>query len=877
MYIILDTQLKRLATIDAKSDQNMFYGDTLTRQIADSSTSSDEISGVSTFNSTDPNANSKMWNDSLEGLTMVATDKAAGYLHEGYHLAKYDEYTDRWRIYRIHTVTENVDPTSGVHLVSVSAINLAIWKLGKTIPKKKEIKECRLKDAMSWIMAGTGWTLENNATSGLFADISFDGSTTSQAMLQTVLTSYDCEADAYAHFDQSGLVDDLILELTDELGQNNGQTITYGDNALNIERQTVDSTMVTKLYVFGADGQSISGSNNGKDFITDSKANALYNHDKNTWLEGTITSDTITEPKALLDWGIKQLKIFNHPRINYTVEPTADFQPHLGDTIKVIDLKMFPVLTIQARVIQVTTSEADPTQNKITLGEFATVNVVTPSFIKNMEQRWNDHVKKLFEDARKNANAASVSLITPNGASWANTDTSKQIIARLFIEGENVTSFLSPGAFNWQKINTDGTHDMDWESQHRKDGYEVLIVPPFVGTLLVTIDDEFVRDEAEIWIDTAKTPDGSFPKLWESATSRDYFNGKHYGGVQYAYILSDNTVLGSYARSNDVASDTLFMKYDMAGNIIATMWLKGGGHAGSFGYDEASNLIYTNVREMSADSYTSWICTVPFQNGKYIDHTDSSVKKLVQVDKYYRISVDKEHGLLMGSDTAGQVVICKLQDLQAGNFQPNIEFNLKDFGWNPLPSGTVNDGGFNTVQANGLYYPYAFFTAGDVNNADERLIMGVNVITHSMVFNYSVTPMQDIKLSVPVENGGHFEPEGVYYDAQRSRLVVGFGISEMKGDSLVTAVSHSALYEFPIGWRDDSKDFAVEYPVEDPIPANYDDEYPISPISKINPDGTVEHSGAIDINSVGEDDANASDPDFSDGNDDSNDGVVSCV
>lgn len=423
---------------------------------------------------------------------------------------------------------------------------------------------------------------------------------------------------------------------------------------------------------------------------------------------------------------------------------------------------------------------------------------------------------------------------------------------------------------------------MDWESQHAKDGYEVMITPPFVGTLLVTIDDQYVRDEAEIWVDTATTTDGSFPKLWETGTSKDYWGNKHYGGVQYAYLLSDGSVLGGYAYSNDATSDTLYMKYDQQGNITGTMWVVGGGHAGSFGFDEDANTIYATVSDPHADSYTSWICSIQFTNGRKTSVADAGVVKLAEVDKYMRISFDKEHGLIMGNDTAGHVVICKLDDLKAGTYAPNVEFNLSDFGWNPLPSGTTNDGTFNTLQANGLYYPYAFFTAGDVNGTDERLIMGVNVITHSMVFNYSVTPMQDIKLSVPVEDGGHFEPEGVYYDAAQSRLIVGFGLSEMKGDSLVTAVSHSALFAFPIGWRDDSKDFAVEYPVEDPVPANYDDEYHIFPISKINPDGTFEHPQAMDINSAGEDSAEAtdSDTDLSDGIDDDltgGDGVVNYV
>ncbi|WP_219565535.1 hypothetical protein, partial [Staphylococcus haemolyticus] len=64
---------------------------------------------------------------------------------------------NHWRIYRIYQVDETIDATSGAHLVTVDAINLAIYKLNKTIPPQKEIKDCKLDQAMQWIMADTGW------------------------------------------------------------------------------------------------------------------------------------------------------------------------------------------------------------------------------------------------------------------------------------------------------------------------------------------------------------------------------------------------------------------------------------------------------------------------------------------------------------------------------------------------------------------------------------------------------------------------------------------------------------------------------------------------------------------------------------------------
>ena len=825
MYVILDKNLKRTNTLTLDDDTNLFWGETVERQIADDETNSDDISAESTFNTTDPNANSKSWNDTINNLTVLADSPVASNLIVGNYIGVHDDTANHWRVYRIYQTDETIDSTSGTHLRSCDAINLAIWKLGKTIPAKKEITQCTLKIALQWLMAGTGWDVENNSTSGLYADVDFDGSSTSQSMLQTILTDFDVEADAYVNIDSSGIVTDFILDIEDELGKNEGQRITYGDNMLSIDRQTVDTTLITKLYVYGNSGKSIASVNNGANFITDSQANTLYNNDPTTWLEGSITSNAIDNPAALLAWGTKTLRLFNHPRVNYSVETTQDFNPNLGDTIKVIDLAMNPILTTQARVIQKVTSDSDPSQNKVVLGEFSTVNVITPNFIKNLEQRWNDHVAKLFEDAKKNQNAASVSLITPLGTSWANTDTSKKVIARLFIEGENVTSYLSAAAFNWYKIGLDGTHDLGWEGEHKTDGYEVTITPPFQGNLMVTIDDNFVKKDSEMWVNTGTNPYGDFKRLWITKDgTRDFRGDVHVGALQYSILLSDGSVMSSYHYPKDKEhSDTEFIKWNADGSVQSMMFVLGGGHCGSFWYDESSNTIYTEIKDENDGKH--YIGTLPYTPNTAKD--SSNFTKWCSVDQYFRCSVDLKNNIWMGCATDGTVYICLIDSpedpnnqnkpvgLKQGTFAPIVEFKVQDFRLNPIPAGVTNDGTYNTMQANDISYPYAFFTSGDANNSDDKLLICVNVITHSEVFRYTFEPEQDIALDVPIENGGHMEPEGVYFDEVNNRLIVGFNISEFRDAAHTITIAHSALFEVPVKERDDSKDLAVEYPTED--------------------------------------------------------------
>lgn len=71
---------------------------------------------------------------------MLQSAPAAQYLTVGNSVAGYDDVHNHWRIYRIYQVDENIDATSGAHLVTVDAINLAIYKLNKTIPPQKKLK-----------------------------------------------------------------------------------------------------------------------------------------------------------------------------------------------------------------------------------------------------------------------------------------------------------------------------------------------------------------------------------------------------------------------------------------------------------------------------------------------------------------------------------------------------------------------------------------------------------------------------------------------------------------------------------------------------------------------------------------------------------------
>ena len=821
ILVLLDKDLRRMGTIAPKSDHNGFWGETFKRQIADDSSSNDSISGLDTFNRTDPNANSKMWGDEMSGLTMLKSSPMASNLVIGNSIARYNRDNGKWNIYRIITTDESMNESTGNHIVTAEATNLAIWRLGKNIPAKKELKQADLQTVMEWLLAGSGWSLENNTTTGLRTDISFDGTSSSQSFLQTVLTSYDVEVQTYVKFDeQSGIISDLVMELVDHVGSDiPDKAVRYGKNLTSIHRNTVDTTLITKMYVYGADGVSIDSVNNGRNFITDAQANAMYNSDANTWLEGAITSSSIKQPSALLEWATRQLRLYNHPRINYTVTTSPDFNPNLGDTVKVVDTEMKPELTVQARVIQKQESLSTTSANTVTLGEFSTVKVVTPSFIKNMQSEYSNEARKLFEKAREDSNASTISLITPQGRSWYSDETSKKCIARLFIDGVNVTSYLTPQSFNWQYIRNDGSHDYDWENKHKNDGYVVNVEPDFVGTLLCSINDEHTAKTGEIYIDNTQP----LKRLWKTHYNKTVWGDEMYGAIQCANYMEDGNVIASYSYKGNQSTykkekknvnDTLFIRFNQNGDLMDSMVLHGGGHGSSFTYNEQDQLIYTVCKDIDGDN--SWyIGAMPYRPNE--EAWVNSFTWRCKAGKFLRPSFefDNKTQYMMGYNMDGTIMVCRLDDLKAGNFVPVIQCKLQDFGVNPSGVKGSVDGTTNTMQAGALHYPYAFYTMGDVNNKDPRQILCINLITQSKVFMYHLDEFSNVNLDIPTAKGGHFEPEGIYYNKDNQSLVIGLNISEYTDETATKIKPVSSLYTMPINFRVDEDSSGNQYPTDD--------------------------------------------------------------
>lgn len=285
----------------------------------------------------------------------------------------------------------------------------------------------------------------------------------------------------------------------------------------------------------------------------------------------------------------------------------------------------------------------------------------------------------------------------------------------------------------------------------------------------------------------------TFNRIWKTKSFQKDFLGRQItSALQYTIQFDDGTVLSSRPFTRNGITDTEFNRWSARGKLLDTMFIRYGGHGGAFGYDEKSGLINTLVED-------------PVTRQKYIGgvdyHSNSTIglanfSWLVKVPHYVRFSTDTEQNVFLASDTEGNVYSGRLSELkQAGElFKP--VFHLNSYGMRVNPAGNENDGRFNTLQANGICYPYAFFTFGDANNSDPKLILAIDLRDNRQVFKHEVIPERDVKLRVPLDKKGHLEPEGIYYDRHARKLVVGFNKLEVWGiGRFGYRYPHSELYE----------------------------------------------------------------------------------
>ncbi|KRN82902.1 phage minor structural protein [Pediococcus ethanolidurans] len=790
--------------------------------------------------------NGRQWQDTLSFSCLADDINGDTVSPLGYCM--WQAANSRWYLYAIQTAATS-SGTTNANILTITAVNALAYDLTMKTFTDISYNMPTSRDSFAYCLQNSGWEvnkMDTMTTGGVTLDLSGDNA---MSAFSAAVTAFNAEVDAYVEYDQYGnlhrYVDivqhlypyvnasmgDTIDEQTDVVDTNGdttnfldstqGRTINYRNGLAGFTRTEDRTQLYTRLHVKGMNDATFADINGGKDWIQDDKANDLWNGGRSTYLEGTVSVDNIAQKQAIMDWGKKQLTIYNHPAFTYeitTAYMNPEDMPERGETLTVVNFDVTPNLTIIAEVFAQHTSDDNPAEDTITLGEIRTLNAITPNTVLNLENKINSHVMKLIQEIKDGSKAATAVLITPAGSVWTQGEETKSVIMQVSVDSTNITTYLSPAAFNWVKYDrVTGVHDTAWEAKHANDGYEITLDSGDVGYIACWCDDDFLKAEAELMI----TGDNvQIFNLTRYKAPNDHWGDKQSTAMQYAwYDQANKQVIINHAYAGSQKSgtytDTEYCRYKLDGTLIDSMIVLGGGHGSSFACHivDGKPEIYTSIKDISDGK--NYLGKFVWKANTIIQ-LDKGVTKLCSMNGFKRLSVDFDNGYALTTATDGTVEVAQLSDVEAGTWAPVYTAKVQEFGMKPQDTSVDNE--TNTMQSNDISFPYVFVNSGASTNVDKRLLICFNIVTHSLVF--STNPDADQfggRIFNPDDNSRYdFEPEaiGIYMNDGSPFILQGFNYELPDNSESYEYRLHIGLWTTAIEFRDDSGDVKT-YPEDD--------------------------------------------------------------
>ena len=747
MYTILDPDLEVCGVLDLDGNGCKFYDDTRSTKIADEQ--------------------GKIWSDTLS-LSVPYGTKEVEYMTQGYHiLVEGDD--GLFYCYRIYNWED--EAIGDIHVKNVQAINLLAYDLNHKIVPYKKIPGCDCQQAFSYILQQSGWTINDNDFFGGLKSLEFTYGQTAQYWLDQLTHTFEVEIRAYVEI-YNGKVRQKFIDIVHELGVSEGRRFEYSHDLNGIKRIGDDSQLYTKLYVYGGADKngkpiSIASVNNGDAYLVDNDANDYYNGG-DAYLEGYITNDSIKNPSGLLDWGKKQLEKYNHPHYMYEIDvANLGFTPGLGDHIRVVDFAMEPALTIDARVIQLDVSEANPYSNKVILGEFVEIVAVTPTDI------WG--LQAMASQAANKSKSYKVVQYTPDGVDFTDTTSTKRIIIRVYESKDDITAQLERSEFIWHKIDANGVHDEVWEAAHVGVGNVIEIGIECADSTIRCL----VNDKLSDPIVFVEEPDFQFFCKLQNDPPSGYTDW-NYSVAQYAqidivngYIYWTQLYKGTQVTAADIdlVDSHTITRTDLNGMFIDRMICKYGGHGAHFGLEVINGVAWIYSPYYNPDLDQWWIVKYPYSADKILTINDASVVKLARYGSYVRVNEDIQNGYTLTTQGLRDKTIFniyKKSSMDEGLPQLLYTMRSGDF-------GVTSD---QTYQSACLDFPYLYFTyggtAGTVANGDYPVMYCVDVRTGSLIYKLDYTFTYDIQ---PTDDHHEAETITYYYDGSTKYIVQGFAFA----------------------------------------------------------------------------------------------------
>lgn len=781
-YLILDNNLRRIGTL-AIDGATVFTADSITHQYASSdqtnSSYGENPDADDTTQSRSQNRKSKEYNH--YGTIVVPQGQPdSPKVVEGNYIAKHDDVLNRWYIFRIWHTSETL-LASGQAATSAEIIDLGLWELAHNIVPAKTFSNVTAKVAFEWLAQKLTWELDTSKldTTLTLSSLQFDGTSRASSMLQTLLQDYDLECDFYCEATSNGTIIRKVFEVGSKLNSEiYSGTVFVGQNVTGCSRD-ITGNIITKLYVFGPNGQTMANANGGKTYIVDDAANRAYNPNwRSTYLEGAYTTSTTTDARGLKAIAKTILADTNHPQYAYTVTIPHDMHPILGSTIRTINTDFTPEMATKERVMATTESLADPSQNSVQFGEFQTVTRITPSWLSSFTNEIANAVQRAMQDS----SSIDPVVLTPDGLDFDSAGSSKRAIIQAYEGGTNISAYLDSKGFIFRQLQSNGQYGAT------STGYLQSVTGLKLGEYRATIDNDYFSTTPEV--SANQNAAKSLGRLTSSARGRD-------ATEQYVVKLSDGTFLSSTAWPDASHSldghgdDTLYQHWQSDGKtLIDDMQVASGGHGSSFGVKEENGAIwiYGVTKNYDSASARFRLCKFKYHGGKDIESTVKSDTSDFMIGLTFsssiRVNYDAKHDLIGLTRSDGHYEVIKAKQALAGDHDILYRIDMTQYNF---------DLNKQTFQSSCLDFPYVYWHSGDYDMHDYRMLYCVNVVHGGKEFELNY----DFSTAMPLKYD-RVEPETIWMQSD-GKLLASFNCHDAQ-DGEPVAHTH-AMFEIPVTTR----------------------------------------------------------------------------
>lgn len=188
------------------------------------------------------------------------------------------------------------------------------------------------------------------------------------------------------------------------------------------------------------------------------EANELWGFrvsEKTHWIDGLVEVSNEQDKNVLLDAAIKYMKEHSVPAVQYTVHLSEMPQSiSIGDKGIFVDRHFNPPLAIQATVIEIVTSDTDPTSNTVTLGNVTELYPTENPDVKALKRKLQDIRSDTLNEYRK-GEPITIEVDSTNGLELSATNKE----TRIFVVAKQGSWIVDDVVYRWERLSDNKESD----------------------------------------------------------------------------------------------------------------------------------------------------------------------------------------------------------------------------------------------------------------------------------------------------------------------------------------------------------------------------------------------------------------------------------